>query len=81
MKGSGCPACANTGFQGVTGIFEVLPFAEQVRTPIARAATTEEISEAARAAGMRPMLSSGVARVAEGRVSPEELDRVLRFAQ
>lgn len=81
MKGMGCPACTNTGFQGVTGIFEVLPFTEQVRAPIARAASAEEISAAARAAGMRPMIASGIAKVADGRVSPDELDRVLRFAQ
>lgn len=80
-KGMGCPACANTGFQGVTGIFEVLPFTEQVRAPIARAASADEISAAARAAGMRPMIASGVAKVADGRVNPGELDRVLRFSQ
>ncbi|MCL4554897.1 MAG: Flp pilus assembly complex ATPase component TadA [Actinobacteria bacterium] len=81
MKGAGCPACAGSGFQSMTGIFEVLPFTEQVRVPIARGATAEDISLAARAAGMRSMLASGVARVAEGRVSPEEFDRVLRFSQ
>lgn len=81
MKGMGCSACSNTGFQGVTGIFEVLPFTERVRAPIARAASAEEISAAARAAGMRPMVASGLAKVADGRVSPDELDRVLRLAQ
>lgn len=81
MKGAGCPSCAGSGFQSMTGIFEVLPFTEQVRVPIARGATADELSLAARAAGMRSMLASGVARVAEGRVSPEEFDRVLRFSQ
>lgn len=78
--GSGCPACMNTGFQGATGIFEVLPFTEQVRAPIAHGGTAAEIAEAARAAGMRSMIASGLAKVNEGRVSPEELNRVLRFA-
>ncbi|MRR11173.1 hypothetical protein EG835_01490 [bacterium] len=79
-SGSGCPACMNTGFQGATGIFEVLPFTEQVRTPIAHGASASEIAEAARAAGMRSMVASGLAKVNEGLVSPEELNRVLRFA-
>lgn len=80
-RGSGCPACANTGFQGATGIFEVLPFTEQVRAPIAHGATADEIAATVKAAGMRPMVASGLAKVKEGFVSPEELNRVLRFAE
>lgn len=78
--GSGCPACMNTGFQGATAIFEVLPFTEQVRGPIAHGGSGAEIAEAARAAGMRSMIASGLVKVNEGLVSPEELNRVLRFA-
>lgn len=80
-RGTGCPACANTGFQGATAIFEVLPFTEQVRAPVARGESAEEIGAVARAAGMRPMVASGLAKVREGLVSPEELNRVLRFAE
>jgi type II secretory ATPase GspE/PulE/Tfp pilus assembly ATPase PilB-like protein len=39
-----------------------------------------ELEAAARAAGMRPLAASGAARVASGRVSVTELDRVLRFS-
>jgi len=80
-RGSGCPACANTGFQGATGIFEVLPFTEQVRAPIAHGASADQIAATVKAAGMRPMVASGLAKVKEGLVSPEELNRVLRFAE
>jgi len=80
-RGSGCPACANTGFQGATGIFEVLPFTEQVRAPIAHGASAEQIAATVKAAGMRPMVASGLAKVKEGFVSPEELNRVLRFSE
>ena len=80
-SGSGCPNCRKTGFAGATGIFEVLPFTEPVRAKIAKGASAEEIAQAARAAGMRPMSASGLARVQEGVVSPEELNRVLRFAE
>lgn len=79
-SGSGCPNCGKSGFSGATGIFEVLPFTEPVRTVIARDGTGEEIAQAARAAGMRPMAASGLSRVSEGRVSAEELNRVLRFS-
>lgn len=81
MAGKGCATCANTGFQGATAIFEVLPFTEPVRATIARAGSAEEISIAARNAGMRPMVTSGLGVVKSGRVSSAELNRVLRFAE
>mgnify|MGYP001077295247 CR=1 FL=1 len=79
--GSGCPNCGKSGFRGATGIFEVLPFTEPVRATIARGASADEIENAAHAAGMRSMAASGLARVTEGLVSPEELNRVLRFSE
>ncbi len=79
--GTGCPNCGKSGFRGVTGIFEVLPFTEPVRSVVARSGTVEEIAGAAKSAGMRPLLASGLAKVAAGTVSAEELDRVLRFAE
>jgi len=80
-RGTGCPNCGKSGFAGATGIFEVLPFTEPVRAAIARGGTAETIEAAAHAAGMRPMVTSGLSKVREGLVSAEELDRVLRFAQ
>lgn len=79
--GRGCATCANTGFQGATGIFEVLPFTESVRAHISRAESAEDIAATARAAGMRPMIASGLAKVRSGLVSGDELNRVLRFAE
>lgn len=79
-RGSGCPECNQTGFLGATGIFEVLPFTEPVRAQIARDASTTELAAAAKAAGMRPMIASGLAKVREGLISVDELDRVLRFS-
>ncbi len=78
-RGTGCPNCGKSGFAGATGIFEVLPFTEPVRAQIARDASASELEAAARAAGMRPMITSGLAKVRDGIISPEELDRVLRF--
>lgn len=79
-RGTGCPNCGKTGFLGATGIFEVLPFTEPVRAEVARGGTAAQIEAAARAAGMRPMVASGLAKVRDGAVSAEELDRVLRFS-
>ena len=79
-KGTGCPNCGKTGFLGATGIFEVLPFTEPVRAEVARGGTASQIATVARTAGMRPMVASGLAKVRDGSVSAEELDRVLRFS-
>ncbi len=80
-SGSGCEACGKSGFAGAIGLFEVLPFTEPVRAAIARSASAEELSSVARAAGMRDMTQAGLDKVKEGLVSPEELDRVLRFSE
>ncbi len=80
-RGTGCPNCGKTGFAGATIVYEVLPFTEPVRAVIARGGSADDIEGAARAAGMRPMIASGLAKVREGVVSPEELDRVMRYAQ
>ncbi len=79
--GSGCPNCQKAGFRGATAIHEVLPFTEQVRATVGRGSTETEIAAAAKGAGMRPLIVAGLARVASGDVSAEELDRVLRFAE
>lgn len=80
VAGTGCPNCGKTGFRDVTGLFEVLPFTEPVRAAVARGAAEEDIQAAAIAAGMRPLIVAGLARVRSGDVSAEELNRVLRFA-
>lgn len=79
-RGTGCPNCNKTGFAGATGIYEVLPFTEPVRAQIAAAASVGDLAAAAKLAGMRPMIVAGLAKVTDGHVSPEELDRVLRFS-
>lgn len=79
--GAGCEKCGRSGFLGATGIYEVLPFSEAVRSRIAKDGTADELSATAKKAGMRPLSASGLAKVQEGLVSAEELNRVLRFAE
>ncbi|MDZ4167361.1 MAG: ATPase, T2SS/T4P/T4SS family [Coriobacteriia bacterium] len=78
--GTGCPNCGKTGFRGATALHEVLPFTEPVRSVVGKGGSTEDIANAAMAAGMRPLVVSGLARVKSGDVSAEELNRVLRYA-
>lgn len=51
MQAKGCARCLHTGYQGRTGIFEVLMIDDMIRELIANRATTLDINRAAHGAG------------------------------
>ncbi len=75
-RGKGCSHCANTGYSGRTGIFELLEVDDRVRRRILQGVDSEGISRAARAAGMRMLRQDGLKKVLEGLTTPEEVMRV-----
>jgi len=74
----GCAHCGYTGYQGRTGIFELMLTDEQVRGLIHNRAGEASIREAALASGMRLMREDGDRLVREGITSREEVLRVTR---
>ncbi len=78
-KACGCAACRNTGFSGRTTVYEVLTVNELVRDAVLDEATERHIEDAARAGGMVPMISNGIAKVLAGETTLEEVLRVTRF--
>jgi type IV pilus assembly protein PilB len=76
--GKGCPACHETGFQGRTGIFEVLTFNDVLRKAIVDEKNSNEIEELARSFGMKTMLEDGLVKVKNGMTTMEEVIRVSR---
>jgi type IV pilus assembly protein PilB len=72
----GCPRCARTGYRGRIGIFQLLLLDEAVARLAAEKASREEIERAALEQGMRTLWDDGLAKVAEGMTSIEELARV-----
>jgi type IV pilus assembly protein PilB len=74
-KGS-CPRCNQTGYRGRIGIFQLLSMTEELATLAAAKATREEIERSAITAGMRTLWDDGLAKVAAGLTSLEELARV-----
>ncbi len=76
--GKGCGQCNQTGYQGRTGIFELMVANDQIRAQIHRRASEAEIREAALAGGMTLMRDDGDRLVREGVTSREELVRVTR---
>jgi general secretion pathway protein E len=74
----GCEHCGYTGYQGRTGIFELMLADERLRGLIHNRASEAEIREAALAHGMRLMRDDGDRLVREGITSREEVLRVTR---
>jgi len=76
--GKGCGECGQTGYQGRTGVFELMLANEKVRMLIHNRASEAEIREAALAEGMTLMRDDGERLVREGITSREEVLRVTR---
>jgi type IV pilus assembly protein PilB len=72
----GCPRCNQTGYKGRVGIFQLMEMTEELATMAAKHASREEIERAALAGGTRTLWDDGIAKVAAGLTSLEELARV-----
>ena len=76
--GANCLACNQTGYQGRTGIFELLVTNDAIQAQIHNRASEADIRAAARSAGMALMREDGERLVQAGITSREELLRVTR---
>jgi general secretion pathway protein E len=72
----GCAKCIHTGYSGRTGLYEILPADEAVRSMILTRADADGIKALAISRGMRTILSAGVEKVLAGVTSIEEVLRV-----
>jgi general secretion pathway protein E len=75
-KGKGCEACRGTGYHGRVGCFELLTVDDEVRRLVQARSTAAEIHAVARQAGMHSLFDDGMAKVAAGVTTFEELLRV-----
>ncbi|MCK4274796.1 MAG: type II/IV secretion system protein, partial [Dehalococcoidales bacterium] len=73
--GTGCNLCANTGYRGRTGIFELLVMSEEIRNMLRSHANAGEIRAQAIAEGMVPMKQDGMLKAKEGITSISEVTR------
>jgi type IV pilus assembly protein PilB len=72
----GCPRCNQTGYKGRIGIFQLLLMNEALADLAVRRAGRDEVEREAMTAGMRTLWDDGMAKVAAGLTSIEELARV-----
>jgi general secretion pathway protein E len=77
-QGKGCDTCGHTGYQGRTGIFELLQVDDNMRALVHNRAAESEVRTAALDGGMQLMRGDGERLVREGITSLEEVVRVTR---
>jgi type IV pilus assembly protein PilB len=76
-RASGCSNCGQTGYRGRTAIHEVMLMSEELQRLIVGRASAEELHKVAVAQGMRTLRRDGLAKVALGRTTIEEIARVV----
>jgi type IV pilus assembly protein PilB len=73
----GCPRCNQTGYKGRVGVYQLLTMNESIAQLAVARASREDVERAAMDNGMRSLWDDGLAKVAAGLTSVEELARVL----
>lgn len=75
LCGSGCKSCANTGYRGRTGIFEILHISDEIRMLLLKGATAAELRAQAIKEGMITLLRDGMFKVRANITTPSEVLR------
>ncbi|MDL1960387.1 MAG: Flp pilus assembly complex ATPase component TadA [Deltaproteobacteria bacterium] len=75
-RGAGCAQCANTGFSGRTGIYEMLQVNDDIRRLIVKGADSGSILSKTQSLGMRTLRQDGLQKVLAGQTTFEEVMRV-----
>jgi type IV pilus assembly protein PilB len=73
----GCEQCRFSGFAGRLGVYELMRLTPRVRSVLLTRSTDDVVRRAAQATGMNTMFQDGVAKVARGLTTPDELRRVV----
>jgi len=74
-RGRGCEKCNRSGYKGRMGLFELLIMNDELRDLVMRNASTEDLREAARRAGMVTLRDSGMEGIFAGATTADEVIR------
>ncbi len=77
-RGTGCDKCANRGYYGRTGIFELLVMNPTIQDMVLRNVDSNIIKREARKFGMRTLREDGAQKMLRGYTTLEEVLRVTR---
>jgi general secretion pathway protein E len=75
-RGQGCTSCRDTGYLGRTGVFEVLPFSDQLKKLITAETTQDTIIAQGLKEGMVTLRENAVAKMLDGKTTYQEVLRV-----
>jgi len=75
LYGKGCHSCADTGYQGRTGIFEILYLSDEIRTMLLSGITATQLRTQAIKEGMKPLIRDGMLKVKANITTPYEVLR------
>jgi type IV pilus assembly protein PilB len=73
----GCVRCANSGFRGRTGVYELMVISDSLRRMILEKASADELREQAQREGMRTLREDGLEKIEQGVTSVSEVLRVV----
>ncbi len=77
----GCAQCRHTGYQGRTGIFEILVVTEALRRRALARGSAAELAEIARSEGMLTLRADGMLKAMQGLTTVEEVLQVTRVEE
>ncbi|RKZ74623.1 MAG: type II/IV secretion system protein [Candidatus Parabeggiatoa sp. nov. 1] len=80
VRGIGCDRCANTGYRGRLGLYELLLVSDDIRHVIGGGGDANLIRKQAIKEGMRTLRQDALEKLYKGITTPEEIVRVTRAA-
>ncbi|MEA2031429.1 MAG: ATPase, T2SS/T4P/T4SS family [candidate division Zixibacteria bacterium] len=72
-KGVGCPKCKNSGFRGLTGVYEFVEVTPSMAELIMNGASLNQLKDNAHQNGYIPLFEDGLEKIRSGTVCLEEL--------
>ena len=76
FKGRGCNECVMSGYKGRIGIFEVVPFDEEIRSIITENPQLSDLIPLVKQKGIKNLKDSALDKVAQGTTTTSEVIRV-----
>jgi len=76
MQGKGCQTCNGTGYKGRTGLYQVMPIFDEIRTAVFAGKNDNEINAIAVSKGVNTLRMAALNKVKSGEISLEECLRV-----
>ena len=73
QKGHGCSTCTETGYKGRVALYEVMAMTDALSDGVIRGLSTHELRQIAKEEGMTTLRDSGLAKIAVGLTTPEEV--------